>query len=120
MSEYKKRKDGEGFTIPSGERYRIACCDCGLVHDFVFVSEDGKDIGIAAKRNNSETRVQREMHSLLENDIRTLQKAIHRVRAEAIHGLYGEAPETTRFENALYDLYGLVPWEVGEALQSSD
>ena len=56
----------------------------------------------------------------LENDVRTLQKAIHRVRTEAIHGLYGEAPETTLFENALYDLYGLVPWEVGEALEPLD
>ena len=57
--EYKIREDGEGFTIPNGELYRIACCDCGLVHDFVFVSNDGKEIGVAAKRNPEETEKRR-------------------------------------------------------------
>ena len=57
--KYKQRKDYEGFEVPSGEIYRIACCDCGLVHDFVFVSEDGKPIGIAAKRNNRATAQRR-------------------------------------------------------------
>jgi len=54
--KYKKRRDGEGFAVPSGEVHRIACCDCGLVHDFVFLSHDGKPIGIAARRNKKETR----------------------------------------------------------------
>ena len=55
MSKYKQREDGEGFHVPSGKIYKIACCDCGLVHDFVFVSDDGQDIGIAARRNNRAT-----------------------------------------------------------------
>ena len=55
---YKQRKDGEGFEVPLGEVYRIACCDCGLVHDFVFVVEDGK-LGVAAKRNNRATAARR-------------------------------------------------------------
>jgi hypothetical protein len=55
MARYTQRKDGEGFTVPSGEIYRIACCDCGLVHDFVFVSADGQPIGVAASRNNRAT-----------------------------------------------------------------
>jgi len=59
--KYKQRKDCEGFEVPSGMIYRIACCDCGLVHDFVFVSQDGKPIGIAAKRNNLAT-AQRRRH----------------------------------------------------------
>ena len=59
MTKYIQRHDGEGFSVPSGEVYRIACCDCGLVHDFVFVSEDGKDIGIAARRNNRSTAQRR-------------------------------------------------------------
>jgi hypothetical protein len=53
--KYIQRYDDEGFAVPSNKVYRIACCDCGLVHDFVFVSEDGKDIGIAARRNNRAT-----------------------------------------------------------------
>ena len=52
---YKQRKDGEGFAVPSGQVHRIACCDCGLVHDYVFISQDGNEVGIAAKRNNRAT-----------------------------------------------------------------
>ena len=59
MARYKQRVDNEGFAVPSGEIYRIACCDCGLVHDFVFVSNDGLDIGIAARRNNRATAQRR-------------------------------------------------------------
>ena len=56
--KYKQRQDGEGFEVPLGEVYRIACCDCGLVHDFVFIVEDGK-LGVAAKRNNRATAARR-------------------------------------------------------------
>ena len=59
VKKYVQRIDGEGFAVPSGEVYRIACCDCGLIHDFVFVSDDGKPIGIAAKRNNRATAQRR-------------------------------------------------------------
>lgn len=56
---YVQREDGEGFEVPSGVLCRIACCDCGLVHDFLFVSEDENPIGIAAKRNNRSTAQKR-------------------------------------------------------------
>ncbi len=56
---YKQRVDNEGFEVPSGRIYRIACCDCGLVHDFVFVSNDGNPIGIAARRNIRATAAKR-------------------------------------------------------------
>ena len=56
---YTQRRDGEGFEVPSGEVYRIACCDCGLVHDFVFVSQDGMPIGVAARRNARATAARR-------------------------------------------------------------
>ena len=59
MPKYKQREDYEDFKIPSGEVYRIACCDCGLVHDFVFISQDGKPIEVAAKRNNRSTAQKR-------------------------------------------------------------
>ena len=64
MVKYTQRLSGEGFSVPSGEVYRLACCDCGLVHDFVFVSEDGKPIGIAAKRNNRATAQRRSISNL--------------------------------------------------------
>lgn len=57
--EYTQRVDGEGWEVPSGERYLIECCDCGLVHDFAFVSQDGNPIGIAAQRNEEQTAARR-------------------------------------------------------------
>lgn len=57
--KYIKRTDGEGFTVKSGRRTRWACCDCGLVHDIAFVSEDGQDIGVAARVNRRATAAKR-------------------------------------------------------------
>jgi hypothetical protein len=56
--KYIQRKNGEGFEVPSGQLYRIACCDCGLVHDFVFIAGKGI-VGIAARRNNRATAQRR-------------------------------------------------------------
>jgi hypothetical protein len=60
-ARYTQRVDNEGFEVPSGQIYRLACCDCGLTHDFVFVSENNTPIGIAARRNNRAT-AQRRLH----------------------------------------------------------
>lgn len=57
--KYIQRTDGEGWSQPSGEIWRMACCDCGLVHDMILVSEDGGEIGIAAKRNKRATAQRR-------------------------------------------------------------
>jgi len=58
--KYCQRKDGEGFTVLSKVRTRWACCDCGLVHDLVFVSGiKGTLIGVAAKRNVRATAAKR-------------------------------------------------------------
>lgn len=59
MSRYTQRKDGEGWSVESGQVFRVACCDCGLVHDMVLVKDRGKDIGIAAKRNMRATAQRR-------------------------------------------------------------
>ena len=59
MARYTWRTDGEGFPIPSGQPYRLKCCDCGLVHEIVLVSEDGKAIGVAAMRHNRATAAAR-------------------------------------------------------------
>lgn len=55
---YVTRADGEGFSVCNREVFRIACCDCGLVHDFALYVPGklrGTVIGIAAKRNNRAT-----------------------------------------------------------------
>lgn len=62
MSRYIQRKDGEGFEVKPGEVFKLACCDCGLVHQVAIVIEDGK-VGFAAKRDNRATG-QRRRNSL--------------------------------------------------------
>lgn len=49
-TDYIKRKDGENFEVPLNQVYKIACCDCGLVHNVAFVYKDGK-LYMAAERN---------------------------------------------------------------------
>ena len=58
MTKYINRTDGEGFEVPLNEVYKIACCDCGLVHNVVFVFENGK-LAMAAERNNRATAQKR-------------------------------------------------------------
>lgn len=60
MTRYKQRQDGEGFIVPLDKIYRLACCDCGLVHDIVL-SYDKKlnRLGMATKRNNRATAQRR-------------------------------------------------------------
>ena len=60
QTNYTQRKDLEGWEEKSEKLTRWACCDCGLVHDIVFVSQDGKPIGVSAKRNDEETKKRRE------------------------------------------------------------
>ena len=64
MSRYIQRKDGEGWTVQPGQVFKLACCDCGLVHQVVIVIEDGK-VGIAAKRDARATGQRRRKHSRL-------------------------------------------------------
>jgi hypothetical protein len=56
--KYKQRIDGVGFEVPLGKVTRLACCDCGLVHDVVWVYKDGK-LGMAVKRNKKATKKRR-------------------------------------------------------------
>lgn len=60
--KYAQRKDGEGFTIPNKTIYKLACCDCGLVHKIVIAApglRKGVKIGFAAKRDNRATAAKR-------------------------------------------------------------
>lgn len=57
--KYRQRQNNEGWTETSGQAFRLACCDCGLVHDVVLVKGRGKEIGIAARRNNRATAQRR-------------------------------------------------------------
>lgn len=57
-TKYIQRQDGEGFEIPNRTVYKIACCDCGLVHQIVIAVpglKKGKPVGFASKRDNRAT-----------------------------------------------------------------
>ena len=55
MREFHTLTDGEGVELESNVPFRFACCDCGLVHDMVIVSEDGRPVGFAIKRIQAAT-----------------------------------------------------------------
>jgi len=55
---YIKWKDGEGMEFRSGEIFKFACCDCGLVHNVVIVAR-GRKVGMAVKRNQRATAAKR-------------------------------------------------------------
>ena len=71
---YKQRINGEGFEVPHNQAYRLACCDCGLVHDFIFISQDSLPILVAATRNNRATAQYRR------------NKVITKAVSEVLHG----------------------------------
>jgi hypothetical protein len=54
MGRYPVMKDGEALSLRSGELFKFACCDCGLVHDVAIVAQ-GKEIGFAVRRNKRAT-----------------------------------------------------------------
>lgn len=62
-----KKRSTKNPPLPEGKVFRLACCDCGLVHDFVLVPE-GDLIGIAAKRNNRATAQRRRHRAKLNDD----------------------------------------------------
>jgi glyoxylate carboligase len=55
MSKYPKFNDGEGIEVEPGQLLRLACCDCGLVHDIGIALEDTGNFGLAFKRNSRAT-----------------------------------------------------------------
>jgi hypothetical protein len=57
--KYIQKKDGEAIRVKYKEEgHRIACCDCGLTHDFTFQIK-GDYLLIKATRNNRATAQRR-------------------------------------------------------------
>jgi hypothetical protein len=51
--------DGEGVSLESNKPFSFTCCDCGLTHRCVIVSEDGKPVGFAIERDQRATAEKR-------------------------------------------------------------
>ena len=45
-----QRYDYEPFEVPLGKKYGLVCCDCGLLHDVVFLMEKKKLYMTAVRR----------------------------------------------------------------------
>jgi nitrate/TMAO reductase-like tetraheme cytochrome c subunit len=58
-SSYRQIKDGDSYTIQSGQVVRCACCDCGLVHDIVHIIKKKKGIAVTVRRNIRATILRR-------------------------------------------------------------
>lgn len=59
---YEQLIDGRGTTIKNKTVFRLACCDCNLVHDVAIAVpglRKGKEIGLAARRNLRATAARR-------------------------------------------------------------
>jgi hypothetical protein len=56
-TRYTQEIEVDGWTrmIPVGPDYRIACCDCGLVHDLEFTLDQDDQIYMRARRNRRAT-----------------------------------------------------------------
>ncbi len=67
--KYPVLKDGEGVSFRSKERFKLACCDCGLVHEVVLVASKGW-VGMALRRNKRATAARRRGMRLSMNSTR--------------------------------------------------
>ena len=56
--KYIQRWDDKPFEVETKKITRWVCCDCGLVHDIVFVNGRGK-VGVAARVNKRATAARR-------------------------------------------------------------
>jgi hypothetical protein len=62
MSRYTQRFDREGFEIRNKVIFKLACCDCGLVHRVAIAApilRKGVKIGIAVERDIRATAAKR-------------------------------------------------------------
>lgn len=61
MSHYKKlTEENNCFEVKSHDKFRLSCCDCGLVHDMVIATRTkGQLIGVAVARNERATSARR-------------------------------------------------------------
>jgi hypothetical protein len=62
LSDCEVMVDREGVSLESGKPFGFTCCDCGLTHRCVIVSEDSKPIGFAIERDEQATDEKRPRH----------------------------------------------------------
>ena len=66
--KYKQPEEGE-WVRPNMDGYKMACCDCGLVHILQFRVEDLDTIEFRAFRNNRSTGQMRRHDGVTMRDV---------------------------------------------------
>ena len=69
-TKYVKREDYEEFIVNYNEEtLKLACCDCGLVHQLAFHVYRGQKLGLAARRLSRATgQLRRHKYGKLQTD----------------------------------------------------
>ena len=85
QTEYEN-EDGWTDWIHPLPGYKLACCDCGLVHDMQFRIDDLGQINFRASRNNRSTGQYRRAHKAALKVLRNPEnsKAAKTARGEAL------------------------------------
>jgi hypothetical protein len=60
--------DADTWIQPVRRGYRMACCDCGLVHELDFRIRDGR-VQVRARRNNRATAAMRRTRKRRDGDM---------------------------------------------------
>jgi hypothetical protein len=70
MSKYSKIKDYEPTYFDWRDTtLRFACCDCGLVHDWVFRPNGAKSFVLLRRMNRSTAQLRRHGYGNLHSDV---------------------------------------------------
>lgn len=67
-TKYEKPEAGE-WVQPIRRGYRLACCDCGLVHTMNFRVKDGRVQFAVFRNNRASAAIRRSKHSYIPNEI---------------------------------------------------
>ena len=71
MAKYEQAYDGD-IIAPRMDKYKLACCDCGLVHDIKFWVEDEQVFFQIARNNRSTGQKRRHMKDLFSPVVRAM------------------------------------------------
>jgi hypothetical protein len=86
LSGCKVMTDGEGVALESNKPFSFTCCDCGLTHRCVIVSEDGKPVGFAVERDQETTAQRRATPKQINGKPWDCAKCGHPILADLVWG----------------------------------
>jgi hypothetical protein len=79
---YDKQIQNKWLT-PREEGFKLACCDCGLVHDVNFRVKDGRAQINFIRRNKSETTRIRKTHRIHSEIVNKVKETLNGTKEES-------------------------------------